>query len=76
MDDEAPLTRQVTTERSPVRSPEKDRATAAFGTEPGVNLETLEVLMVREDPSPIKVGKSNTSFLSNNRKDVSMHGTS
>lgn len=40
LDDEAPLTRQVTTERSPVRSPEKDRATAAFGNEPGVNLET------------------------------------
>ena len=80
MDDEAPLTKKVTSERSPVRSPSKERATAAFGNTPAENLATVaqQHMMVRDDisPSPIKVGKSNTSFLSNNRKDISIHGTS
>ena len=76
MDDEAPLAKFATSERSVAKSPSKDRATAAFGNEVVENLPTVEALMVREEPSPIRVQKSNTSFLSNNRKDASIHGTS
>jgi hypothetical protein len=40
-------------------------------------LETEAQLVVRDLPSPVKVAKqNNASFLSNNRKDVSIHGTS